>query len=209
MSFLSNLNWRYATKMFHSTKRVDDATLQSILEAIRLTPTSFGLQSMHVTVVSDQATKDKLQAQSMGQLQIGTASHIIVFSARTDLLSWKDKYFSKMSGGSEEVRTKLKGFESLLTKFIYFLSIGGRGGKKVWSQKQTYIALGFAMAACAELEVDSCAMEGFSPKGYAKVLELPSHIVPTVVLPIGYRADEEKPRPKFRFDMSDIVEIRG
>ncbi len=41
MSFLSNLNWRYATKKFDANKKVSDTDLEKILEAIRLTPTSF------------------------------------------------------------------------------------------------------------------------------------------------------------------------
>lgn len=41
MSFLSNLNWRYATKKFDTSRKVSDEDLEKILEAIRLTPTSF------------------------------------------------------------------------------------------------------------------------------------------------------------------------
>lgn len=41
MSFLTNLNWRYATKAFDPEKKVSDADLDTILEAIRMTPSSF------------------------------------------------------------------------------------------------------------------------------------------------------------------------
>ncbi len=41
MSFLSNLEWRYATKKFDTTRKVSSEDLDKILEAIRLTPTSF------------------------------------------------------------------------------------------------------------------------------------------------------------------------
>ncbi len=47
MSFLENLNWRYATKKFDTEKKVSDSDLEKIVEAIRLTPTSFGLQPYH------------------------------------------------------------------------------------------------------------------------------------------------------------------
>ena len=33
-----------------------------------------------------------------------------------------------------------------------------------WSARQAYLALGFALAACAELQIDSCPMEGFEKK---------------------------------------------
>jgi nitroreductase len=68
-----------------------------------------------------------------------------------------------------------------------------------WAKKQVYIAQGFALAACAELQIDSCPMEGFDPAAVAKILEVPSNLDVAVMLPIGYRAVDEHPRPKFRF----------
>jgi nitroreductase/dihydropteridine reductase len=98
MSFLRNLEWRYATKLFDTNKKVTDENLEKIVEAIRLTPTSFGLQPYHFYVVSNQEIKDKIQAVAWNQPQVGTASHIIVFAARTDLMKNKDEYFSLISG---------------------------------------------------------------------------------------------------------------
>jgi nitroreductase len=70
MSFLSNLNWRYATKKFDSSRKVTDTDLDTLLEAIRLTPTSFGMQPYHFYVVSSQEVKDKIQAAAWNQPQI-------------------------------------------------------------------------------------------------------------------------------------------
>jgi nitroreductase / dihydropteridine reductase len=39
-----------------------------------------------------------------------------------------------------------------------------------WSARQAYIAHGFALAACAELEIDSCAMEGADFDAVSKIL---------------------------------------
>ncbi len=98
MSFLTNLEWRYATKQFDTSKKVSPENLDKILEAIRLTPTSFGLQPYHFYVVSNQDIKDKIQTVAWNQPQIGTASHLIVFTARTDLMKNKDEYFELMTG---------------------------------------------------------------------------------------------------------------
>jgi nitroreductase len=70
MSFISNLNWRYATKSFDTTKKVSDADLDQILEAIRLTPTSFGLQPYHFYVVQNQDIQNQIQAASWNQPQV-------------------------------------------------------------------------------------------------------------------------------------------
>ncbi len=114
MSFLSNLNWRYATKKFDTNQKVSDADLDAILEAIRLTPTSFGMQPYHFYVVSNQEIKEKIQAAAWNQPQIGTSSHLLVFAARTDLTILKEEFFALLSGGNPEVRALLKGYEDMV-----------------------------------------------------------------------------------------------
>jgi nitroreductase len=104
----------------------------------------------------------------------------------------KDEYFDAMSGGSNEVREKLTGFEQMVTWFIPHAS-------PEWAKKQVYIAQGFALAACAELQIDSCPMEGFDAAAVAKILDVPSNLDVAVMIPVGYRAVDEHPRPKFRF----------
>jgi nitroreductase len=118
MSFLSQLNWRYATKSFDVTRKVSDADLDMILEAMRLTPTSFGMQPYHFYIVSNQDIKDKIQAAAWNQSQIGTSSHLIVFVARTDLVALKEEFFEGLSGGNPEVRAHLKGYEDMVAGFV-------------------------------------------------------------------------------------------
>lgn len=197
MSFLSNLNWRYATKKFDISRKVSPENLDKILEAIRLTPTSYGLQPYHFYVITNQEIKDKIQAVAWNQSQVGTASHLIVFTARTDLVENKEEYFAFMSGGNPEVRASLKGFEDMMNGFI-----DGKSDPKdvlTWTARQTYIAHGFALAACAELEIDSCPMEGFDPSAIERILELPESQKVVLMLPIGYRDPSESQRPKVRF----------
>lgn len=192
MSFLENLNWRYAAKKFDTTKKVSDEDFNKILEAIRLTPTSFGMQPYHFYIVTNQEKKDAIQAASWHQPQVGSCSHLIVMCARNDLMAVKDEYFDAMSGWKEEVRTSLSGFEQMVTGFL-------PNASPEWAKKQVYIAQGFALAACAELQIDSCPMEGFDAAAVAKILEVPNNLDVAVMIPVGYRAVDEHPRPKFRF----------
>jgi len=54
--------------------------------------------------------------------------------------------------------------------------------------RQAYIALGIAMVAAAEQEVDSTPMEGFDPDKVDEILGLKAHGLRSVVLlPLGYR----------------------
>ena len=54
--------------------------------------------------------------------------------------------------------------------------------------RQAYIALGVALVAAAEQEVDSTPMEGFDPAKVDEILGLPERGLRSVVLlPLGYR----------------------
>jgi len=197
MSFLSNLEWRYAAKKFDATKKVSDADLEKVLEAIRMTPTSFGMQPYHFYIVTNQEKKIEIEAAAYHQPQVSTCSHLIVMCARNDLMVVKDEYFDAMSGGVSKVREKLSGFEQMVAGFLPHAS-------PEWAKKQVYIAQGFALAACAELQIDSCPMEGFDAAAVTKILELPSNLDIAVMIPVGYRAVDEYPKPKFRFSKEKV-----
>ena len=57
MSLIEQLNWRYATKKFDATKKVSDENLESIVESIRLAPTSSGLQPFEIFIITNQELK--------------------------------------------------------------------------------------------------------------------------------------------------------
>ncbi len=200
MSFLSQLNWRHATKNFDANKKVSDADLEKLKEAIQMTPTSFGLQPFHVQVVTSDEIKQQIKPHAWDQAQITDSSHLLVFCARTDVMDRINQYFELATGGNSEVREKMKGYEDLM---VGFLSPRSDNQHEEWANRQVYIAHGFALAACAELGIDSCPIEGFSPSETDKILGLPSHLKSVVLMPIGYRA-EEPHHAKVRFPQSDL-----
>jgi len=67
---IDSLNWRYATKSFDTTKKVGEDELNKIIEAFRLTPSSFGLEPWKLIVVENADLKSKLVEQSYGQTQV-------------------------------------------------------------------------------------------------------------------------------------------
>ena len=201
-SFLSHLHWRHAAKSFDTSKKIPEADFEQVLEAVRLAPTSFGIQPFHVHVIEDQATKDRLCAASWNQPQFKTASHVICFVAMTDISARIEEFMQLMSGGDAEARQKLAGYEKMMRGALSGLQ---DEAASAWSAKQAYIALGFALAACAELRIDSCPMEGFVPAEVDKVLGLSAGLHTCVMLPIGYREASALPRPKVRFPKERLI----
>jgi nitroreductase len=199
-SFLAHLDWRFATKAFDPTKKVSQDYLDKILEAVHLAPASYGLQPYHVYVVTNDSLREKLKEKGYNQGQVTDASHFLIFASRTDLDERIEQYFTLATQGDAQKREAMKDYEGMMKGFAQSLS---PPTEKAWADRQTYIALGFALAACAELEIDSCPMEGFDPPAYDQILELPANMKSVVCLAIGYRKEDPK-FPKVRFSKEDL-----
>jgi nitroreductase len=50
---ISALQWRYATKKFDRTKKLSEEQLDVLLEALRLSPSSFGLEPWCFIVITN------------------------------------------------------------------------------------------------------------------------------------------------------------
>jgi nitroreductase len=203
MSFLSNLYWRYAVKKF-DCRKVGGVEIAKIKEAIRFAPSSFGTQPYHVVVIENKQLLNKLRNYTPNnEAKLDTCSHLLVFCARTDIYK-RFVEIEKLQHRPKESlsRTGLafQYFAPIITLFV----LGRFLTKRSWSTAQTYIALGFALSACAELEVDSCPMEGFDARGFSKILKFPCHIKPVALLAIGYRDPADVVYPKARFPESDL-----
>jgi nitroreductase len=75
-----------------------------------------------------------------------------------------------------------------------------------WTARQTYIALGNMMTAAAFIGIDSCPIEGFDKEKVEEILNLDTKKYQlSVVLPFGYRVNEQPPMQREAFE--DIVEF--
>ena len=71
-----------------------------------------------------------------------------------------------------------------------------------WARHHAYLAVGNAVNGAKSLGIDSCPMAGFDPAEYSRILEIPGHLVPTILCALGYAAD--KPMKKIRFTREEI-----
>lgn len=86
-NIIEALQWRYATKAYDTTKKVSTEDLNTILEAMRLAPSSFGLQPWKFIVVENAELRAQLREHSWGQPQITDASHLIVLCRKNEITS--------------------------------------------------------------------------------------------------------------------------
>lgn len=199
---LGGLRWRYATKTFDTTRAVAEEDLETILEAVRLAPTSMGLQPFHVTVVADSNVKAALQEVAYKQGQVTSASHILVFSAKPDVSGHAEKLWAaaRENGAPESNIATMRKYY-VIGRLRAALSFS----RQSWAARQAYIPLGFAIMTAAQLGIDACPMEGFSSRKAAKILGMGSQLRPVALLALGYRAPTDTVRPKYRLPIDDLV----
>lgn len=201
-SFLGNLQWRFATKSFDPERKLSEQDLETILNAIRFAPSSAGMQPYQIVVITNPEIRAKISEVAYSQPQVTQASHLLVFCARNDHPARAERMLELLSEGDEAKRAELKGLEGILTgSYTPFMSDPEKAF--AWGARQAYIALGFGLAAAAELRIDACPMEGFDPMGVHKILGLAENIRPLAFLTLGYRAADPA-RPKFRYPEDEI-----
>lgn len=80
-TLIDQLNWRYATKKMDPSKPVPQDKVDTIIEAIRMAPTSSGTQPFELIVVTNPEVRSKIAEAANGQAQITDGSHLLVFAA--------------------------------------------------------------------------------------------------------------------------------
>ncbi len=202
---IHELNWRYATKKFDTDRALSESTLQTLLEALRLSPSSMGLQPYKFLRISNAALRSELRTVSSNQPQITDAAELIVFAASTMISETEVERFVRMGG---ELRDYT---EEAIQKRIASLNkfISGKKDDELfeWSARQAYIAIGQLLTSAASLGVDACPMEGINKGEYNRILELEKlHLKSLAVVTLGYRSeyDQTATLPKIRKPFDEL-----
>lgn len=205
MDFLDALNWRYAVKQF-SDKKVPKADVIELLDAARLSASSYGLQPYKIIVIESDSVRQELLPFSFGQDKIAHSSHLIVFAAQTDIGdNTVDKYINQHAAINNVAIESLDRYSAHMKQA---LAAKSAEEKQAWAHQQAYIALGNFLTCAALKKIDTCPMTGVNTAGYDQVLDLTKqNLTTSVICPIGFRAedDDQANRPKVRFDFDDVV----
>lgn len=190
MNIIENLKWRYATKKFDPSRKVEDEKIELLKEAIQLSASSIGLQPYVVLEVKNPEIRKQLQAATWGQPQVVDASHLFVFCNMTSLSPEYVEACAELhrSERNADEASKVQ-FKAIADKI---LTEKTSEQQKAWSEAEAFIAVGTALAACAEMQIDSCPMGGFSAADYNRILGLNEKgLNAALVLPVGYRSADD------------------
>ncbi len=216
---IQSLQWRYATKKFDAQKKLTAEQFHAMTEALRLSPSSFGLQPWKFIVVHDVKTREKLKAVAWNQSQVTDASHLIVIAvpkepngklvdAYVEFVKREHERMPKGAFAHVLDSAKLLGMATMMKGFMSNKTAEGVRG---WVRNQAYIALGTLLTAAAAEKIDACPMEGFDSAKFDEILGLHEKgLESCVCVALGFRAADDKhaSEPKLRYPESEVfIEI--
>lgn len=208
-NLIETLNWRYATKKMDAAKAVSEDKVERILEAIRLSASSSGLQPYEVIVVKNKALREAIVPHAWNQQQIVDGSHLLVFAAWDNYTEERINHMFDLV--NDERGFKNEGWEAYRQKLLAAYVPRPASVNYEHAARQAYIGLGTALIAAAEEGVDSTPMEGFDPAKVDEILGLTEKgLRSVVILPLGYRAEEGDwlvNLKKVRRPKSDFIQI--
>ena len=214
---LEAYRWRQATKAFDADRKIKEEDMEFILETGRLSPSSFGFEPWQFVVVRREDLLQKIKDHSWGaQGQALTASHFVLILARTPKsMRYDSDYIRHIVTGvqgrtEEEYALRVKRVQEF-QEDDYRLLDDERVFQE-WIKRQTYIPLGNMMTAAAQIEIDSCPIEGFNQEEIDELL-ISEGVMErgewslSVMVAFGYRARDFA--PKTRRDFNEVVKYIG
>lgn len=191
---------RFACHSFRSERAVPQADLDVVLEAGRLSPSSFGLEHWKFLVVTGAEDKASLQAACFNQPQVGGAAVVVVILARTADLHPDSDYLRA------QLAREYPG-DALAPALGNYRGFFAATDVKAWSVCQCHIAAANMMTAATAVGLDSCAIGGFLPERVKEILAIDGERYEiALILPLGYCA--EGAPEKLRRPMAELVEYR-
>jgi len=203
--FSKAMDFRHACKEFDEKKKINDEEMHYILEAGRTSPSSFGMEAWKFLVITNEEVKAALRPFCWDQVQVTSSSHLVIVLAGIES--------AKVESGEVEKRFRRR--EMPQESLDFYMDIYAKHLKKTlstdeniyhWTSKQSYIALANMMTAAAFIGIDSCPIEGFEKEKLEEILELDtSKYQVSVVVPFGYRLNEQSSQLRLPFD--EVVEF--
>ena len=205
MNIIEKLNWRYATKKFDSSYKLNESEIELVKSVIQLSPASYGLQPYKVLIVTNPEVREKLKEVSWNQPQITDSSALLVF-VRNKIVDENevDSFIENIVNTRGVQKQILEQYESMMKHAVSSQTDEQKG---VWVEKQVYLAVGNLLTSLSVIGVDSCPMEGFDKSKYDEILGLTDKTT-VVVCPIGKRdeSDDYQHYKKVRKSTNDLFE---
>lgn len=171
---VTKMTARRSARTFDEKYVIPGEDLNSLAEAIRMSPTSYGMENTKIIILKRGEFKDSLNELFYNQPNYISASAYILFvSDRSKKLKeYTIPKSAKAFLGDNEIAQRYINTINATWDKKFIPENGGTKDPDEWSNKQSYIGLGVAVVAATMLNIDTCPQEGFdADKIHAKLLE--------------------------------------
>lgn len=204
---------RKTTKVFDSTRKLDDAQVAEIKILLQYTPSSTNSQPWHFVITSSAEGKARIAKATDAGHQFNSgkildASHVIVLCTKSvideayllQLLEQEDR--DGRFANEEFKKGQHTGRSFYANMHRYELK-----DAQHWMEKQVYIALGALLLGASVMGIDACPIEGFNSSVLNEELGLRAQgLNASVIVALGYHAqsDINQTLPKSRLSQ-DVI----
>ena len=210
---IEDLQWRYTSKKYDSSKKISQEDLAVLFEAMRLSASSINSQPWKFIVIESEEAKQRMydtfaEKYQFNQSHIFDSSQIILFAHNPHYT--REDYAKVVDKGIEDGRTSPEDREKAFGGFVFAeMNTDENGDTSAWTKAQTYIALGNTLHTLARLRIDSTPLEGIDSQRVEEAFkkELGGYRC-DVALAIGYHQQDEDFNallPKSRLKLDDVL----
>ncbi len=206
---LEQLYQRFACREYDLNKHISLEDFETILEAGRLSPSSYGLEPWHFLVIENESLKEQLKPIAWGAVtNLEQADRFVIILARKNLTS-NHQHFNHMLKDIRKLNDET--FDRSKKRFDVFQEedldlLSNPRYLSEWSIRQTYIALANMMTVASMMGIASCPIEGFNK---SKVEALLSHQIDlnewTVSCMVGFGYALKTSATKTRQALNDLM----
>ena len=210
---IEDLSSRHTVKKYDASRKVPQADLDILFEAMRLSASSINSQPWKFIVLESDAAKTRLSKtfvnmHEYNKKHVFDSSQVILFAHNPKYT--RDDYAKVVDKGIADKRTLPENREAAFGVYLFAeLNTAEDGDTSTWTKAQTYLALGNTLHVLARLKIDSTPMEGIDIELVNKEFseELAGYQC-DVALAIGYHHSEDDfnaKLPKSRLALNDVL----
>ncbi|MCS6955652.1 MAG: nitroreductase family protein [Candidatus Calescibacterium sp.] len=195
---------RRSITFFDSSKEIPEQTLEELINLASTAPSGYNLQPWKIIIVKDKQKKSALKEICFNQQKVEDASANIVVLANT-------------KGGIENV-------DRVLDNWIELGYINPNQKDPIkqsiinsWSDIERAKKKSIRDSAMFAMNIMTCArifglethpMEGFDEQKLREFLNIPAHMIPIMIIAIGYKDKTKELLPRaYRFNFQEISKL--
>lgn len=198
MEFSQTVLQRQSIKSYQADKAISDAELKELMQEVVLSPSSFNLQHWKFIAVRDKVIRGKIKEAAWGQEQVGTCSVLLVICGKLDAHQDAPEIYQDVD----------QGIQDKVLPLIDSFYDGEEQLQRDEAIRSSSLAAMTLMLAAHNRGWGTVPMIGFDQEAVSKLVKLESNYIPVMLMAIGYKKEEPRPR-SYRRPIEEVVKINA